>query len=134
ARVLSEMIESGWGREASAFRELFANLLVPDAGKEQTRWIGELQRQSASARTACQLWNAFHAFDVRNEAPKISVPTLVFHVRGDGMVPFEAGRRLAAAIPNARFVPLESRNHILLPHEKAWATFRAELASFLEAD
>jgi len=62
------------------------------------------------------------------------MPTLVFHVRGDAMVPFEAGRRLAAAIPNARFVPLEGKNHILLANEKAWQTFRTELGNFLAAD
>ena len=50
------------------------------------------------------------------------------------MVPFEAGRRLAAAIPNARFVPLEGKNHILLANEKAWQIFRSELNNFLKAD
>ena len=49
-------------------------------------------------------------------------------------VPFEVGRGLATMIPNARFVPLESQNHFLLPHEKAWATFRNELNDFLNAD
>jgi pimeloyl-ACP methyl ester carboxylesterase/DNA-binding CsgD family transcriptional regulator len=134
AQTLSEMIELGWGREAGAFREVFANLLMPDATKEQLRWIGELQRRSASAPTAKRLWDAFNTFDIRAEAKKLRVPTLVFHVRGDAMVPFEAGRRLAAAIPNARFVPLEGKNHILLANEKAWQTFRAELANFLAAD
>jgi DNA-binding NarL/FixJ family response regulator len=134
ARTLSQMIEIGWGREAGAFREVFANLLMPDGGKEQLKWIGELQRRSASPDTACRLWNAFHTFDIRAEASKVSAPTLVFHVRSDAMVPFEAGRQVAAMIPNARFVPLESKNHILLPHEKAWATFRTELNDFLNSD
>src|SRR5712664_384633 len=134
AQTLSQMIEIGWGREASAFREVFANLLMPEGGKEQLKWIGELQRRSASPATACQLWNAFHVFDIRAEAANVTVPTLVFHARGDAMVPFEAGRRLAAMIPNARFVPLESKNHILLPHEKAWAMFRKELNDFLNSD
>jgi DNA-binding CsgD family transcriptional regulator len=107
---------------------------MPDGGKDQLRWIGELQRRSASPETACRLWNAFHAFDIRAEASKVSMPTLVFHVRGDGMVPFEAGRQLAAMIPNARFVPLESKNHILLPQEKAWSVLRKELDDFLDAD
>jgi hypothetical protein len=128
------MIEIGWGREAGAFREVFANLLIPEGGKEQLKWIGELQRRSASPETACRLWNAFHAFDIRAEAANVTVPTLVFHARGDAMVPFEAGRRLAAMIPNARFVPLESKNHILLPHENAWAMFRKELNDFLNSD
>ena len=134
AQTLSEMIELGWGQEAGAFREVFANLLMPDASKEQLRWIGELQRRTASAKTARRLWDAFNTFDIRTEAAKLKVPTLVFHVRGDAMVPFEAGRRLAAAIPNARFVPLEGKNHILLANEKAWQTFKTELCNFLAAD
>jgi len=31
ARAVSQMIEIGWGKETGAFRELFANLLMPDA-------------------------------------------------------------------------------------------------------
>jgi pimeloyl-ACP methyl ester carboxylesterase/DNA-binding CsgD family transcriptional regulator len=134
AQTLAQMIEIGWGREAGAFREVFANLLMPDGGKQQLKWIGELQRRSASPETACRLWNAFHAFDIRPEAGKVGAPTLVFHVRGDAMVPFEAGRQVAAMIPKARFVPLESKNHILLPHESAWAVFRKELDDFINAD
>ena len=134
AHTLSEMIELGWGQDAGAFREVFANLLIPDATREQLRWIGELQRRSASATNARKLWDAFNSFDIRAETGKLKIPTLVFHVKGDAMVPFEAGRRLAAAIPDARFVPLEGKNHILLASEKAWETFRTELNNFLEAD
>lgn len=134
ARTMSEMIEMGWGREAGAFREVFANLLMPDATKDQLRWIGELQRRSASATNARKLWDAFNTFDIRAEVGKLKLPTLVFHVRGDAMVPFEAGRRLAAAIPNARFVPINGKNHILLANERAWQTFTTELRNFLAAD
>ncbi|HTS23639.1 MAG TPA: alpha/beta fold hydrolase [Casimicrobiaceae bacterium] len=134
AEAFSQMIEVGWGRRVGAFRELFANLLMPDAAGHQLKWIGELQRRSASPAVACQLWNAFNNFDIRAEAPKVTAPTLVFHVRGDAMVPFEAGRRLAAAIPNARFVPLEGKNHILRADEPAWPAFTKELNEFLGAD
>jgi hypothetical protein len=50
--------------------------------------------------------------DMRDLLPKISVPTLVVHYRNDRMIPFEAGRELAARIPGARFVPLEGDAHI----------------------
>ena len=135
ARAFSKLIEIGWGRKVGAFREMFAGILMPDCpGGEQLKWIGEMQRRSASPEAACQLWNAFHSFDVRAEAPKVRAPTLVFHVRGDAMVPFEAGRLLAATIPNARFLPLEGRNHILRPDEPAWPTFKAALNEFLGED
>ncbi len=134
ARTFAQMIELGWGRKVGAFREMFAGLLMPEAGERQQKWIGELQRRSATPAMACRLWNAFNTFDVRAEAAKVSVPTLVFHVRGDAMVPFEAGRRLAAALSDARFVPLEGTNHILRADEPAWLDFKKELNEFLAAD
>ena len=59
------------------------------------------------------------------------MPTLVIHVRRDARVPFDEGRRLAALIPNARFVALESANHVLLEGEPAWPVFFEELNGFL---
>ena len=59
------------------------------------------------------------------------VPTLIFHARNDARVPFDEGRNLAALIPDARFIPLESRNHLLLNTEPAWAQFLTDLRTFL---
>jgi DNA-binding NarL/FixJ family response regulator len=53
------------------------------------------------------------------------------HGRDDAGIPFEEGRTLAALIPDARFVPLDSRNHILLENEPAWQRFLAEVSAFL---
>ncbi len=53
------------------------------------------------------------------------------HARRDAMVPFDQGRRLAAGIRGARFVELDSENHLLLPSEPAFARFLKELRRFL---
>jgi hypothetical protein len=55
----------------------------------------------------------------------------VVHCRDDAAVPFEHGRLIASRIPRARFVALESRNHILLPRDPAWARFVSEVRWFL---
>ena len=39
---------------------------------------------------------------------------------------------LAALIPGARFVPLESDNHVMLETEAAWPLFLSEVRTFLE--
>jgi hypothetical protein len=39
---------------------------------------------------------------------------------------------MASMIPGARFVPLESNNHLLLESEPAWQRFLAEIRSFLD--
>ena len=46
-------------------------------------------------------------------------------------VPFDEGRLLAAGIRGSTFVPLPSRNHLLLEHEPAWTIFLRELGTFL---
>jgi DNA-binding NarL/FixJ family response regulator len=62
----------------------------------------------------------------------VSSPTLVLHPRDDALVPFSEGRLIATLIPDARFVPLESRNHVLLAGDPAWTAFRRELGAFLD--
>lgn len=132
AEALGRMIEIGWGRgDTPAFRELFANLLMPEAPPELPKWLADLQRRTASPGTARRLWNAFHRIQIAEAAPQVQAPTLIFHVTGDAMVPFEQGRRLASLIPGARFVALDGHNHILLPQEPAWQRFITEAQEFL---
>ena len=69
--------------------------------------------------------------EVRSLLSSVAVPTIVFHTGRDQTVSLEEGRILAAEIPNARFVPLSSANHLLLAEEPAWRKFLEELAAFL---
>lgn len=125
-------IRVGWGRENPAFRQLFSTLMMPDGTVEQMEWLNELARLSVAPETAACMKRAFYHIDVTELASRVAAPTLVLHSRRDGAIPFDEGRRLAALIPNARFVPLESRNHILLQDEIAWRRFVDEVHRFLE--
>ena len=69
--------------------------------------------------------------DVTALLPQVSVPTLVLHARDDARVPFEAGRRMAAGIPGARFVALPGRNHLFLESEPAFGQFLEHTRAFL---
>jgi len=47
---------------------------------------------------------AFGSTDVRDDLPKVSVPTLVLHGDADATVPFEgSGNRIHAAVPEANW-------------------------------
>jgi DNA-binding CsgD family transcriptional regulator len=106
-------------------------LFLPHGTAEQMEWYDELQRRSTSAVSAVRLYEARNRIDVVDVGPRVSAPTLVLHARGDRVVPVEEGRLLAAQIPGARFVLLESDNHILLPDEPAWAVFLSEVRAFV---
>ncbi|WP_399686450.1 alpha/beta fold hydrolase [Xenophilus sp.] len=131
AETLVNLIRVGWGRDNPAFRQVFTNQFIPDGTPAQHQWWNELERLTASPEAAARTLEAFHQVDVTGQAQQLRVPTLVMHARGDERVPFEEGRRLAALIPEARFVPLDSRNHVLLDSEPAWPEFLSELRAFL---
>ena len=130
-QALKTLAKIGWGLENPAFRQVFSNLFMPEASGEQMRWLDELQRKSTSAENAVQFYEVFGDMDVLDLLPKVRVPTLVLHARDDARVPLDAGRQLAATIPDARFVQLESKNHILLESEPAWGRFVQEVFGFL---
>jgi pimeloyl-ACP methyl ester carboxylesterase/DNA-binding CsgD family transcriptional regulator len=128
------LIRLGWGRENPAFRQHFTSGMIPDATLEQMQSFNDLERVSASPENAVRIVGVATRVDVVDLLPRVTVPTLVLHARGDSRVPFEEGRRLASAIPGARFVSLESRNHALLAGEPAWQRFMDEVRAFLAAD
>jgi class 3 adenylate cyclase/pimeloyl-ACP methyl ester carboxylesterase len=132
AAVLT-LVRLGWGQENPAFRQIFTSQFVPEGTKEQIDWWNEMQRVSASPENAARFIAAVGDIDVTDLLAKVAVPTLVMHARDEARVPFEAGRRMAAGIPGARLVPLQSRNHLILESEPAYARFLEEIRSFLHA-
>ncbi len=134
ADALIKLMEIGWGRDNPAFRQVFTAMFVPEATSEQMRLFDDLQRTSTSPENAVKFEQAFHRIDVTDLARKVNVPTLVFHAREDGLIPFKKGYEMATLIPGAHFVPLDGKNHILLEDEPAWPKFLTALRSFLSDD
>jgi class 3 adenylate cyclase len=104
---------------------------MPDADAEAIRQFNEMQRISASPENAAAVLSAMRDTDVSELLSHVRAPTLVVHCRGDAIVPFESGRELAAGIPGARFLPLDGRNHAILPHEPAAEVMGKAVEEFL---
>jgi pimeloyl-ACP methyl ester carboxylesterase len=128
---MTTLTRTGWGKDNPAFRQMFTSLFVPRATAEQASWFNELQRISASPEEAQRLQEAIGELDVRPLLQSVRSPTIIFHCRSDSMVPFGNARYLAANIPGAELVGLESDNHILLEDEPAWRVFVEHLRDFL---
>jgi pimeloyl-ACP methyl ester carboxylesterase len=131
ARLMIDLARVGWGARSPAFRQVFTTSFMPEGSPAQWAAFDELQRRSTSPENAARFLEAFFRLDVRHLAPDVRVPTLVLHCRGDLVWPFEQGRQLSASIPGSRFVPLDSRNHLLFEDEPAWPCFVEEMERFL---
>ncbi|HYC38560.1 MAG TPA: alpha/beta fold hydrolase [Usitatibacter sp.] len=130
-QLLYKLMELGWGRRDPSFRHVFAKQFVADATPELVEAFDRLQCSGSSASDALRMMQVSMQVDVTREARAIRCPTLIMHATEDVRIPFEEGRVLAGLIPDARFVPLESRNHILLEGEPAWARFLEEVEAFV---
>jgi RNA polymerase sigma factor (sigma-70 family) len=113
---------------------VFSSIYIPSAHEEQKRWYDDLQQASSTGEVAARLWRSRSQTDVTDTARRITLPALVLHALQDRAVPYEEGRRLASLLPDARFVTLESENHILQEGEPAWERFLAEVRAFLGDD
>ncbi len=126
-----ELARVGWGRDEPTFREVFTAQFLPGGSAEDRAEFSEVQRRSTSPENAVRFLEEFARIDVREDASRVSCPTLLLHARHDLRVPLENARELAALIPGSELVPLDSRNHLLTAREPAWPVFRRELDGFL---
>jgi len=124
------LIRAGWGQEDGAFMNAFTALFMPDATPEQVQSFVRLQRQSISPENAALLRRAVDRFVVEDDLDKVRAPTMVLHARGDAIHPMSQGQLLAARLPDARFVMLDSRNHAPLPQDPGWTTLMQTVSGF----
>ena len=143
-RVRADPEEIGWresvmemNRRQPAFRrsrlgERLITLYYPFASQELIDWHNENFQKLGPAKNMEPVIDLVSRIDIRDELPKIRAATLMFHSRLDGNVPLVAGREAAEAIPNARFVELDSANHFVLADEPAWQVVQREMRDFLK--
>ena len=133
-RAMVDLARVGWGKENASFRQIFTSRFIPGGTPEQLQWFNDLCLKTTTGEIFASLYGARAAVDIESVLPALRVATLVIHARDDEVIPAAEGRLLAAGIPGAEFVELDSRNHILLEHEPAWSRFQEAVLSFLRPD
>jgi pimeloyl-ACP methyl ester carboxylesterase/DNA-binding CsgD family transcriptional regulator len=130
-RAIVDLARLGWGKDNPAFRQIFTSRFIPGATDEQVGWFNDLCRKTTSPEIAAGLMEARAMIDVTELLREVRAPTLLLHARDDDVVPILEGHILAAEIPGAQFVELDSKNHILLDNEPAWERFREAVLEFM---
>jgi pimeloyl-ACP methyl ester carboxylesterase/DNA-binding CsgD family transcriptional regulator len=131
AEMMRKLADLGWGKQDTAFRQFFTSQFIPGGTPQQHRWFNELERISTSPTNAARFMREFDNIDVVARLTEVRCPTLVLHSTRDVRVPFSEGRLIASTIPGARFVPIDSGNHLVLEHEPGWPHWLAEVRNFL---
>ena len=115
-------LEHSWGTGLP-----ISTVFVPGVDRE---WAARFERSAATPRAAVQILRANVMIDVTSALSAIRVPTLVIHRTRDPLVPIDAGRALAAAIPGARLIERDAEYH--LPRTvREWEEEIGEVEEFL---
>lgn len=130
-RAMIDLVRLEWGSDNPTFRQVFTSRFIPGGTDEQLGWFNDLCRKTLTPQIAVQLLESRGMLDVTALLGEVRTPTLVLHARGDVVAPIAEGHILAAGIPGAQFIELDSKNHILLEHEPAWERFCDEVREFM---
>ena len=130
-QAMIDLVRLEWGSENPTFRQVFTSRFIPEGTEEQLGWYNEICRKTLTPEIAARLLESRATIDVTDLLAKVQSPTLVLHARGDAVVPIAEGHILAAGIPGAQFIELDSNNHILLENEPAWGRFCDEVLEFM---
>ena len=131
SKMEQTMILSGWEDENPAFRQYFTTSMIPEGSKEQMDSFNNIMKITTSAKNAAKISSVNDQIDVSDILLKLEVPTLIFHCTDDARVPISEGKFMAANIKNSKFIPIKSKNHVLLETEQGWDLFKEEVTKFL---
>jgi pimeloyl-ACP methyl ester carboxylesterase/DNA-binding winged helix-turn-helix (wHTH) protein len=106
--ALLSLVRASWGMGSKALADVF----FPDADGATAVEFSRAQRNRADVTRAADLLELTFAMDATEDLARMHTEAIVIHRRGDRAVPFEAGRRLAAELPNATLVPCAGNLHL----------------------
>jgi len=107
AEAIMAAVRAHWGLGS----RLLSDVFLGNADAAEHDRFARLQRESTTADTAAALLGMVYRLDVRDHLARVRQPTTVIHRRDDRAVPCRFGREVAAAIPGAKFVPLQGSSH-----------------------
>jgi pimeloyl-ACP methyl ester carboxylesterase/DNA-binding CsgD family transcriptional regulator len=133
AEATLRLVRLGWGQPAAPVQQFFTATMIPAGTPAQVQALNEQQRLCCGAERAEALMRARLELDVSHLLAQVLCPTLVLHCTHDATVAAASGLQLAGAIPGARFVALDGRNHIPLDGDGAFEQLCDAVSAFLRA-
>jgi DNA-binding winged helix-turn-helix (wHTH) protein/pimeloyl-ACP methyl ester carboxylesterase len=124
----------GWGDPANGFMRAWATMVLPMASSDETTELIRLIAHSGTAQTALHHRTMIDRFDVSADLTRVRARTLVIHARLCSLHPVAEGRRVAAGIPAAEFVEVDSSNTFLIGSDPTFTQVMDATLEFLSDD
>lgn len=129
--ALRAMIAEGWTRPESAFANGFATAYFPEGPAEERRQVLRMTQAACPPEVMLRVRDAANTATVAHLLGQVRCPVLILHARDDAVHPLSQAQKLAAGIPGAELVVLETANHMPLHGSPCWESYNSTLAEFL---
>jgi pimeloyl-ACP methyl ester carboxylesterase len=106
--AMQSLVRAHWGIGS----RMITNLFAPDLAGPEVERLSRNNRRAASPEMAARLLALSFESNAAEVAAEVKAKALVIHREGDKTVRFDAGRELAAALPNADLLRLEGNAHV----------------------
>ena len=104
--------------------------MIPESNQAEKDSFDQLMQLSTSAEKAAAISRVNAEIDVTKRLGQITLPTLIMHSRGDQRVPMDQSQIMADKMPNARFVPLDSKTILFWNKMRGGQCFNKRYPSF----
>lgn len=129
--ALKSMIAEGWGNPDSPFATAFLTSYFPEGPLEDVRGIVGMMQAACTMETMLRDRDVINSANLTPLLKDVRCPVLIVHGRHDAVHPVSEAQKLAAGIPNAELVLLDTANHNPLPRNSTWDEFVEVLIDFL---
>ncbi|SDJ40418.1 Transcriptional regulatory protein, C terminal [Lutimaribacter saemankumensis] len=121
----------GWGDPDNGFMRAWATMVLPMASFEETTDLIHLISHAGSGENALLQRQLIDRLNVLEDLERVQTPTLVIHSRMCPIHPATEGRKVAAGIPGAEFLEVDSSNTFLVASDPAFQEIMAHTLEFL---
>lgn len=129
---LQAMIDENWTDGAVSLNRAFAMSYYPDGPMDEVIEDTKLLQAALNQESHMLMRDAINDVSNAHLLDQIKCPVLIIHARSDAIHPLDQARKLAAGIPDAELLVLESANHLPFPGHPSWDAFRTRFRSFLD--
>ena len=132
--TLRAMIRESWESDEDYFARAFMLAYTPEGPLPIVGEMAQMMRKSGTTEAVTMLRDAVNNASVLLLLPKVQCPTLIVHGRNDAVHPLSEAKKLAAGIPSAELLILETANHLPLLSHPTWDVYFDAFCRFLKAD
>ncbi|MCE8537499.1 alpha/beta fold hydrolase [Ruegeria pomeroyi] len=129
--VMQSLVTEGWTAQEISFVSAMMLSYFPEGPLDAIHDMARNMINASSRETMLKVRAAIHDVSLLPLLPQVRCPTLIIHARHDNVHPLSEAQKLAAGIPGAELMVLETANHIPIPGNAVWDEYQSTLLGFL---